>query len=261
MEFFFSQQKSIDKYVSPIEANIQDLEDSNERPKSLEEAFMHFMVSVACGYITGHSNENNRSMFIHPDRDLDSHDQYISWINALKMKWDGEIKADKESDEYKDLIQHIRNTLESIRNNADNKDEVPNFSDDFIEYFRESLAKIIPTKFNAGKGGRIPEIEWDRDYAHLLIGGQGLDRGFTVEGITVSYLSRPAGTRQQDTILQRARFFGYHKKNRNYIKIFLTILICSLIILRFYFFELLKIYMCNFFSSQDNSIVEDVFFV
>jgi hypothetical protein len=138
------------------------------------------------------------------------------------MKWDGELKADKKSDEYKDLIQYIKNILESIRDNSDNKEEIPNFSDDFIEYFRESLAKIIPTKFNAGKGGRIPEIEWDRDYAHLLIGGQGLDRGFTVEGITVSYLSRPAGTRQQDTILQRARFFGYHKKNRNYIKIFLT---------------------------------------
>lgn len=222
LEFFFSQQKLIDKYVSPIEANIQELEDSNERPKSLEDALMHFIVSVACGYISGHYKENNRSMFIHPDRDLDSHDQYISWINALKMKWDGELKADKKSDEYKDLIQYIKNILESIRDNSDNKEEVPNFSDDFIEYFRESLAKIIPTKFNAGKGGRIPEIEWDRDYAHLLIGGQGLDRGFTVEGITVSYLSRPAGTRQQDTILQRARFFGYHKKNKNYIKIFLT---------------------------------------
>jgi len=183
---------------------------------------MHFIVSVACGYISGHSKENNRSMFIHPDRLLDSHDQYIGWINALKIKWEGELKANKNSDEYKDLIKYIKNTLEEIKNNSDGKEEIPVFTEQFVDYFRESLLKIIPIKFNAGRGLRIPEIEWERDYAHLLIGGQGLDRGFTVEGITVSYLSTPLGTRQQDTILQRARFFGYHKKNRNYIKIFLT---------------------------------------
>ena len=55
-----------------------------------------------------------------------------------------------------------------------------------------------------------------------MVGGFGLDRGFTVEGITVSYLSRPFGSRQQDTILQRARFLVITKKFRNYIKIFLT---------------------------------------
>ena len=71
LEFFFGQQKSIDRYVSTIEEKIQDLEESNERPKSLENAFMHFIVSVACGYISGHSKENNRSMFIHPDRLLE----------------------------------------------------------------------------------------------------------------------------------------------------------------------------------------------
>ena len=173
---------------------------------------MHFIVSVACGYISGHSKENNRSMFIHPDRLLESHDQYIGWINALKIKWEGELKADKNSDEHKDLIKHIKNTLEDIKNNSDGEEKIPSFSDEFVDYFRESLSKIIPIKFNAGRGLRIPEIEWERDYAHLLIGGQGLDRGFTIEGITVSYLSTPLGSRQQDTILQRARFFGITKK-------------------------------------------------
>ena len=222
LEFFFGKQKSIDKYVTPIEEKIREFEDSNERPKSLENAFMHFLVSVACGYITGHDKTGaNRSMFIHPDRVHESHEQYIKWINALKIKWEGELNTDKNADEYKDVIDHIKKTLEAIRNNADEKEHIPKFSDDFIEWVKASLNKIIPMKFNA-KGGRIPEIEWDRDYAHLLIGGQGLDRGFTVEGVTVSYLSRSVGTRQQDTILQRARFFGYHKKNKDFIKIFLT---------------------------------------
>ncbi len=224
LEFFFREQKSIDKYVSIIESNIRDLEDSGERPKSLENAFMHFIVSVACGHIMGHSEENkknNRSMIIHPERERDSHNKYINWIKALTIKWDGELKADKKSDEYKDLIEHIQNTLENIRNNSDHKEEIPKFSNEFMVYFKKSLSSINHEKFNASEG-KIPEVEWNRHYANLLIGGQGLDRGFTVEGLIVTYLSRPVGTRQQDTILQRARFFGYHKKNRNFIKIFLT---------------------------------------
>lgn len=224
LEYFFGEQKSIDRFISSMgsQKKIKELEDSDERPKALENAFMHFVVSVACGYISGHSSgENNRSMFIHPDRLHESHDQYIRWINGLKMKWDGELNADKNSEEYKDLIQYIKKTLEGIRNNSDDKNEVPEFTDEFIDFFKQSLNVINPIRFNS-KESSIEAPEWDRKYPHLLVGGQGLDRGFTVEGITVSYLSRAVGTRQQDTLLQRARFFGYHKKNRNFIKIFLT---------------------------------------
>ena len=52
----------------------------------------------------------------------------------------------------------------------------------------------------------IPKIHWyEEDYARILIGGTGLDRGYTVEGLTVSYLLRSSSA-QLDTTLQRARF-------------------------------------------------------
>ena len=121
------------------------------------------------------------------------------------------------SEEYKDLIQYIK-TLEDIRNNSDDKNEVPEFTDEFIDFFKQSLNVINPIRFNS-KESSIEAPEWDRKYPHLLVGGQGLDRGFTVEGITVSYLSRAVGTRQQDTLLQEHVFLGIIK-NRNFIKIF-----------------------------------------
>ena len=108
---------------------------------------MHFVVSVACGYKTGHHETGNRSMFIHPDRVHESHEQYMRWINALKIKWEGELKTDKNADEYKDVINYIKETLEAIRNNADEKDEIPKFNEDFIELVKQSLNKIIPMKF------------------------------------------------------------------------------------------------------------------
>ena len=57
--------------------------------------------------------------------------------------------------------------------------------------------------FNAGENRKsIPKIHWyEEDYARILM-RTGLDRGYTVEGLTVSYLE---SSTQLDTTL-RARF-------------------------------------------------------
>ena len=48
-----------------------------------------------------------------------------------------------------------------------------------------------------------------------------MERGYTVNGLTISYLSRNLGGKQQDTLLQRARFFGYHMRYNEFIQIYL----------------------------------------
>jgi hypothetical protein len=69
--------------------------------------------------------------------------------------------------------------------------------------------------------GRTPEIDWRGSYAHILVGGQALDRGFTVEGLTVTYMPRGVGARRADTIQQRARFFGYKRPYLDYCRVYL----------------------------------------
>ena len=39
-----------------------------------------------------------------------------------------------------------------------------------------------------------------------------MDRGFTVEGLTVTYMPRGIGVGNADTVQQRARFFGYKRQ-------------------------------------------------
>jgi hypothetical protein len=48
-----------------------------------------------------------------------------------------------------------------------------------------------------------------------------MDRGFTVEGLTVTYMPRNIGTGTVDTIQQRARFFGYKRGYLGYCRVFL----------------------------------------
>ena len=67
----------------------------------------------------------------------------------------------------------------------------------------------------------IPKQNWKDAYARILIGGFGLDRGYTIQGLTLTYLSR-SKSKQDDTLLQRARFFGYHKNYNEYVRVFLS---------------------------------------
>jgi hypothetical protein len=71
------------------------------------------------------------------------------------------------------------------------------------------------------RGGRAPAIEWSSAYAWILIGGALMDRGFTVEGLTVTYMPRGIGVGNADAVQQRARFFGYKRLYAGYCRAWL----------------------------------------
>lgn len=54
----------------------------------------------------------------------------------------------------------------------------------------------------------------------ILIGGNRLARGLTLEGLLVSYFTRQSGT--YDTVMQAARWFGYHDRYHDLTRIWLT---------------------------------------
>ena len=84
---------------------------------------------------------------------------------------------------------------------------VPSWDETLARLPRE-IRRVVITEVNARRG-ETPKVNWREHYAHILVGGQTLDRGFTVEGLTVTYMPRSLGSRNIDTIQQRARFFGY----------------------------------------------------
>ena len=69
--------------------------------------------------------------------------------------------------------------------------------------------------------GSTPRIEWQNSYAWILVGGAAMDRGFTVEGLTVTYMPRGIGAGNADTVQQRARFFGYKQSYFGYCRVYL----------------------------------------
>ena len=73
----------------------------------------------------------------------------------------------------------------------------------------------------APDGGTLEEF-FNCEPASIIIGGNNLDRGFTVEGLIVSWLARESSTVQADTMQQRARFFGYKKSYEAFCQIWMS---------------------------------------
>lgn len=57
------------------------------------------------------------------------------------------------------------------------------------------------------------------DVWKVLVGGAKLSRGFTVEGLTISYYTRR--TQQADTLMQMGRWFGFRRGYRDLVRLFI----------------------------------------
>jgi len=94
----------------------------------------------------------------------------------------------------------------------------------------ESLKPFIQEAIkNIESGGKIYQIvnqtESSPDFSKeniwkIFIGGNMLSRGYTVEGLTVSYYSR--NTQAGDTLQQMARWYGYRNNYKDLVRLFIA---------------------------------------
>jgi hypothetical protein len=81
----------------------------------------------------------------------------------------------------------------------------------------ESLVARIPQwarhitirTVNQNAQREITPKDWKRHAGWIVIGGNKLDRGFTVKNLAITYMPRGPGLSHADALQQRGRFFGY----------------------------------------------------
>jgi Z1 domain-containing protein len=185
-------------------------------PSSLLGALRIFYLGVAAG---AHRDEDpeprNRSMMIHPSQRVMQHAQFRAWVQNTQTLWANILRRTVGDPDRADLVDEFRGEYDDL---ATTISDLPSF-EDLLRHLHLDIAKTSITEINTPSNP--PPIDWDGVYAHILIGGQALDRGFTVEGLTVTYMPRGIGVGHADTIQQRARFFGYKRKYLGYCRIYL----------------------------------------
>lgn len=187
-------------------------------PKSLLAALREFFVGVAIGLLEEQDRKGkNRSMMIHPAVPKSDHLMFMRWVRQTKEEW-YKILDDGEHPRHEQLMQDFRESTAGLL-----KTYPCSFSfDDIADCLSEAVESTAIQELNTREKTRIPSIDWKGEYSWILIGGIGLDRGFTVEGLTVSYMPRSTGVGNADNIQQRARFFGYKRGYLGLCRIYLT---------------------------------------
>ncbi len=186
-------------------------------PESLLEAMRIFFLGVTAAMILeGEHLEGNRSMMVHPSRETFRHGEYYFWVEQVRNYWIEILNLDENDPDRQDLLEEFRNSYESLQSTVS---KLPSFEELPASLLR-AIRKTQLHEVNSA-GGRTPSIPWHNTYAHILVGGQAMDRGFTIEGLTVTYMPRGPGMGNADTIQQRARFFGYKQTYFGYCRVFL----------------------------------------
>lgn len=187
-------------------------------PPSLLEALAFFFVSVAAGLIEGWSKSNpNRSMLVHPSRTTQEHFQYYQSIRGVITDWHSLLTGPETEPDRRELIEVFQAAYNDLATTADN---LPSF-DEVLLRLPKALNSTQVREVNRRTGRKSPPIEWKQAYAWVLVGGQQMDRGFTVRELSVTYMPRGTGVGNADTLQQRARFFGYKERYLGHCRLYL----------------------------------------
>lgn len=195
-------------------------------PDSLLEALQEFFLGVATGLLQRGEDQasQNRSMLVHPSMLTASHAEFFHWIRTLKASWSRLLESDDEADreDKETLVAECRHAYDDLTATQ----PLSIGFEQLLGVLPQAIRRTGVYEINRRSGNPSPGIEdidefWRQGYSFILVGGQSLDRGFTVEGLTVTYMPRGIGVGHADTIQQRARFYGYNRRHLGLCRVYL----------------------------------------
>ncbi len=206
---FFVEQAGI------VVRSIPDLDE--QRPKSLPAQLPASLIEAVGFFIAGAvlltGNEVAAppvSMLVHSSHKNDVQERYDFLLGRLLKYWRDLARGGIDT-----LPPAVMNGRELVVSHGGK-----NLSDGA---FASGVAKALDetTLWLVNSVSALDRVDWRVSPFHVLVGGNKLDRGFTVEGLTVTYMNRPPSV-QVDTIEQRARAFGYRGDLMPYCGFFAT---------------------------------------
>lgn len=186
-----------------------------EPPPSLLDALRVFLIGAAAAQAQG-EHPLRRSMLVHPSQKIIPQSRFENWLRRAMLLWGELLQAPDGDKDRNELLARFEDAHAEL---ARTVPELPGFgaiAGRLPRLLRRTKIEVI----NAAVGP-TPKIEWGTAPAWILVGGQLLDRGFTVEGLTVTYMSRPKGIGNADTVQQRARFYGYKRPYLHHCRLYL----------------------------------------
>lgn len=188
-------------------------------PESLREAIRLFIINISIRKIRGQENRHN-SMLIHISRFTSLHQQ----VAVLVERYLAEIIRDvnnfgrlEDADIHSKHIKDIKETFELQLNESLSEENW----ESVIVGICDSVNTIIVREVHQ-KATKERSLEYRKDIVTnvIVIGGASLSRGFTLEGLSISYFLR--STVFYDTLMQMGRWFGYRIGYEDLCRVYLS---------------------------------------
>ncbi len=218
-ERFFEQLPNLVRIIPPAEVPTRS-NPLQDVPASLLTSLRFFFLGVAAGFVLEEDQKrgrSNRSMLVHPSRETTGHSQFYHWIRQIRQQWVDLLQLPSDDPEHQSFVGTFQAEYNDL---AATVPDIPSF-EKLLGELEYAIRQTEVLEVNARPQTGTPQVDWKNAYPWILVGGQAMDRGFTVEGLTVTYMPRDMGVGNADTIEQRARFFGYKRRYLGYCRVFL----------------------------------------
>jgi hypothetical protein len=197
---------------------------SGDKLDDLQEAMDSFVLSGAMKlYREDHGDYAYRhhTMLVHEDMNTGVH---RAQAQDIKKLWNRAGYYSSSSE--KRLRSLFEGNILPVAEALAADDPRPKDYDELRDYVTRAVRKISPNGdpvivVNSDQAIEQEDLDFDRRSVwRILIGGNKLARGFTVEGLTVSYYLR--ATKQADTLMQMGRWFGFRSGYRDLVRLYVT---------------------------------------
>jgi hypothetical protein len=194
-------------------AQVFDISPVAPIPNSLKQAIAYYLIAL---YVAQkRSYPKPVSMLIHPSSQMLLHNKYESWVSSVLSSWETILRepeeyvyANEKKMFFESAVIELKKTCELGRDWD---------LDSALKEIRWWISKIEVRIVNS-ETNNINANEWLSKAGWILIGGNKLERGFTIENLAVTYMPRSTGVGNVDVIQQRGRFFGYKRKYKDLLR-------------------------------------------
>lgn len=144
----------------------------------------------------------------------DNHNNLEKIISEFVIKLDKAIRGQSSITEREQALKWLDEAYHELSKTVTNLPPLNNL----IEDLKHKLRRAIPKVINANNPDKEPNYKRGMN---ILIGGNRLGRGVTIEGLMVTYYGRDAKQKVMDTVHQHARMYGYRQELKDVTRLFL----------------------------------------
>jgi hypothetical protein len=201
-------------------------------PQSLEDSIIHYILTIIIRKYRGHNDYN--TLLIHTSH-LTKNADYVS-DKIFKYLTELPSKLRSNQDGYLERFNYLFNQIKEVSKNdlfkkyfGINKYTFPLTisKKDIIDVLENNIQPLDVVSYHSSNDEYLLHKNHILDYNlndsrkknYIVIGGNRLSRGLTLEGLTTSYFVR--NSTRQDSLYQMGRWFGYRKGYEDLIRIYI----------------------------------------